>query len=285
MSVLLPRRIVGWTLITAVLVAAFAANLTAKALAADTLSLGRGGVAVWAVAQPKMEKPFEKRELTVQMGPDIKMEFVAIDPGTFMMGLVKGLNGIERHEETIAKPFYMGKCEVTQEQWKFLMGDNPSLHKNQPKNPVEHVNWKPVQDFISKMNAKYAPKGMAFALPTEAQWEYACKAGATMRIGSTDDRDQIQKYGWIQKNSERKAHPVGQKLANKWGLYDMHGNVAEFCADNASTDASMKGPDKYIIRGGSFQKGETDCTSYAREVRGGEANLRYDGFRLICVPK
>jgi formylglycine-generating enzyme required for sulfatase activity len=171
------------------------------------------------------------KELTVDLGGGVKMEFVLIPAGSFMMGDDKG--GPHQkpvHKVTITKPFYLGKYEVTQEQWQAVMGNNPSHFKG-PKNPVEVVSWNDCQEFLAKLNEKLRAGGAKFSLPTEAQWEYACRAGTTTRYSFGDDMDQLKDYAWFGKEAEGTTHPVGQKKPNAWGLYDMHGNVAEWCAD------------------------------------------------------
>ena len=131
---------------------------------------------------------------------------------------------------TITKPFYLGKYEVTQEQWEAVMGSNPSHFKG-PKNPVEQVSWDDCQQFLVKLNAKSGGQGSKFVLPTEAQWEYACRAGSTGKFCFGDDEKQLGEYAWYEANSGDKTHPVGEKKPNTFGLHDMHGNVWEWCQD------------------------------------------------------
>ena len=111
-----------------------------------------------------------------------------------------------------------------------MMGNNPSLFKG-PKNPVETVSWDDCQQFLGKLHAKVGSGAGKFQLPTEAQWEYACRAGSTTRFCFGDDYLKLGDYAWYVKNSGRKTHPVGEKKPNAWGLYDMHGNVSEWCQD------------------------------------------------------
>ena len=117
----------------------------------------------------------------------------------------------------------MGKYLVTQEQWEAVMGNNPSQFKG-PKNPMEEVSWDDCQKFLEQLNAKSAA-AEKFQLPTEAQWEYACRAGSKTRYCFGDDEKQLGEYAWYRENSGDKTHTVGEKKPNAWGLYDMHGNA------------------------------------------------------------
>lgn len=232
---------------------------------------------------PKTHPPF-----VLDMGDGLKMDFVWLPSGSFMMGDPK--EGLPRRRVKIEKPFYLGKYEVTQEQWEYIMKSNPSLNKGEPdkrqewiKRPVDRVNWDEVQAFLKAMNLKYATVGMKFDLPTEAQWEWSCKAGFSTRIGSSDDPDRLPDYAWYGGNSNRETHPVGTKQPNDWGLFDMNGNVAEWCADVASPADAAK-PDTHVVRGGYWKDGETACRSTARLIRPGTVKLRYDGLRLLALP-
>jgi len=169
---------------------------------------------------------------TVDLGDGVTMEFVLIHPGTFQMGTDK-VNEANKdnpeqrpmHKVTIIKPFYLGKYLVTQEQWERVMGSNPSYFKG-ARNPVETVTWDDCQDFMAKLKEKVP--GKTFRLPTEAEWEYACRAGTTTDYNIGDSDAALGDYAWFRSNG---THPVGEKKPNAWGLYDMLGNVNEWCSD------------------------------------------------------
>jgi formylglycine-generating enzyme required for sulfatase activity len=225
-------------------------------------------LAIAGTACSKGSKPSDqgKTDLTVDLGGAVKMEFVLIPAGSFMMGDEKGAPWEKPvHKVTITKPFYLGKYEVTQEQWQAVMGSNPSEFKG-PKNPVECVSWLDCQEFLKKLNATAGTQAGTFTLPTEAQWEYACREGTQTRYSFGDDPAKLGEYAWWEKNAEESTHPVGQKKPNAWGLYDMHGNVREWCADWWDKDYYAKspaedpaGPDSgpgRVLRGGSWGGGD-----------------------------
>ena len=182
----------------------------------------------------------------IEMTNSIGMKLALIPPGEFMMGSPDsddsaGQDEKPLHKVTITQPFYLGKYEITQEQWEAVMGNNPSNFKD-PKNPVEQVSWDDCQQFLAKLNAKSLPVGGRFQLPTEAQWEYACRAGSATRYSFGDDESQLGEYAWFSENSENRTHPVGEKNPNAWGLYDMHGNVCEWCSDWYDSDYYANSP-------------------------------------------
>ena len=167
-------------------------------------------------------------EITNRIGMKLKL----IPAGEFMMGSPESVDDADdrakpQHKVRITKPFHLGVHEVTQAEYEKVMGKNPSNFKG-ARNPVEQVSWKDAVEFCKRLTAK---ESMTYRLPTEAEWEYAYRAGTTTRYSFGDDPASLGEYAWYGDNSEKKTHPVGEKKPNTWGLHDMHGNVWEWCAD------------------------------------------------------
>jgi formylglycine-generating enzyme required for sulfatase activity len=198
----------------------------------------------------------------------IGMAFKLLPGGTFTMGCPSGPVGEQPHRVTLTQPFELGVYAVTQEQYKRVMGRNPSGFKG-PQNPVEQVDWDDAVEFCRKLSALPDEKsaGYVYRLPTEAEWEYACRAGTTTDFSFGTAR--LGDFAWYSNNSRQTTHPVGQKKPNGWGLYDMHGNVEEWCQDwyrdypsGSVTDPT--GPSRgslKVCRGGCWWSSHDICRS------------------------
>jgi formylglycine-generating enzyme required for sulfatase activity len=225
------------------------------------------------------------------MTNSIGMKLVYIQPGEFQMGSDDGQSNEKPiHTVKISKGFYIGIYEVTQEQYQKVMGTNPSYFKGSNL-PVESVSWADAVEFCKKLSQT---EGKTYRLPTEAEWEYACRAGTTTQFSFGDDKSQLGDYAWYDKNSGGKPHPVGTKKPNAWGLYDMHGNAWEWCLDWYAKDWYSKGPeenplnesygDKWgrVVRGGFWFVNSGLCRvshrdGYGPSSRGGDGV----GFRVV----
>jgi formylglycine-generating enzyme required for sulfatase activity len=225
--------------------------------------------------------------LTLDCGNGIKLELVKIPAGSFMMGSNDYDSQKPIHRVNVPE-FLMGKYQVTQAQYEAVMGKNPSYFKSK-QNPVEQVSWNDAQEFCKKLSQK---TGRKVKLPSEAQWEYACRAGSTGIYCFGDNVDQLGKYAWYDENSDSKIHPVGEKLANAWGLHDMHGNVWEWCEDiwhdsynGAPTDGSAwlsgENQSKHILRGGSWNDFVQLCRSANRSRSNLDFRYNFFGFRFV----
>jgi formylglycine-generating enzyme required for sulfatase activity len=226
----------------------------------------------------------------------IGMEFVLIPAGSFTMGADNNFEEANDSETsarrvTISKAFYLGKYEVTQAQWEAVMGDNPSEFAGR-NNPVENVSWDDAQEFIKKLNQKEG--GNKYRLPTEAEWEYAARAGTTSVYSFGDDAEALGRYAWYDSNSSDATHPVGQKEPNGWGLYDMHGNVWEWVQDwydekyySGSPGTDPRGPSSgsfRVNRGGSWDADASGCRSADRNGNTPGNRICDLGFRLASSP-
>jgi formylglycine-generating enzyme required for sulfatase activity len=231
--------------------------------------------------------------LTLALAPGVDMEFVYIKPGVFAMGGTDDVRihwqGKEKpkHEVAISKGFYIGKHEVTQAQYKAIAGKNPSMSVG-PSLPVERVPWQGAVEFCRLATEKTRKQ---FRLPTEAEWEYACRAGSTDKWCFGSVPNDLADYAWFHNNSGRQTHPVGQKKPNAWGLHDMHGNVWEWVADRYDSDYYSKsprqdptGPDAGefgLSRGGCCGAHGYVCTSAIRRFVGASNPSRQTGFRVV----
>jgi formylglycine-generating enzyme required for sulfatase activity len=246
------------------------------------------------------------------LSSDVTLDLVWIPPGTFTMGSPRSEVGSEGdHQEwegpqtvvTISKGFWLGKTLVTQKQYKAVTGHKPGDQGHfvgedftniGPNAPMEAVSWDDAMAFCQKLTdqeraAGHLPEDLIFTLPTEAQWEYACRAGTTgARYGNLDY------IAWYAGNSGNTTHPVARKQPNAWGLYDMLGNVFEWCSDwyyirhpggKVTDPVGPLGGDDHVIRGGSWLTPADDCRSAYRDIgHGGWGRYNFIGFRLALVP-
>jgi formylglycine-generating enzyme required for sulfatase activity len=234
-------------------------------------------------------------EITLILQPgEIELEMRLVPAGQFIMGSTNGDEDEQPvHEVIISKPFFLGQYEVTQAQWEAVMGNNPSLFKIKKRGhrPVERVSWEEASDFCEKMNdlcKNVLPAGYRFDLPTEAQWEYACRSGSTGDYSG----DSIDEIAWYESNSYGRTCTVGMKSSNAWGLYDMHGNVWEWCRDwkgdypsSSVTDPTGPSSGEYrVCRGGGWLNIAWGCRSALRFSTAPSFRSYYLGFRLALVP-
>lgn len=206
----------------------------------------------------------------------VTFEMVRVDGGSFQMGSYSGGNDEQPvHTETVAT-FYIGKTEVTQRLWAAVMGSNPSSFRGENL-PVENVSWYVCQEFVDRLSRL---TGRIFRLPTEAEWEYAARGGNKSRGYTYSGSEDVYRVAWYYENSGGTTHPVAQKLDNELGIYDMSGNVWEWCSDNWSDSySSPRNSSNRVYRGGSGSYFATDCrvacrSGSAPSDRGGNLGLR-----------
>jgi formylglycine-generating enzyme required for sulfatase activity len=229
--------------------------------------------------------------VTLALDGNVTLKLALIPAGKFLMGSPrdeKDRRDYEgpRHEVTISKPFYMGVLAVTQEQYERVMGKNPSTFKG-AQNPVETLYWDDAVEFCLRLSMK---TGHAVRLPTEAEWEYACRAGSKGRFSFGDDDGRLGDYAWYLRNSDLKTHPVGQKKPNDWGLYDMHGNVWQWCGDWYAGARALdpKGPASgalRVLRGSGWTDPAFLCRSAFRGRASPDGRCDFVGFRVVVELK
>ena len=234
----------------------------------------------------------------------IGMKLVLIPEGTFMMGSPESEEGRKenetQHEVTISKDYYLGVTEVTQAQYEKVIGKNPSYYQgaivgNENADlPVEQVSWDDAVEFCKKLSELPEEKnaGRVYRLPTEAQWEYACRAGSKTAYSFDDEEGLLYEHGWFNRNSSDRTHTVGLLEPNAWGLYDMHGNVWEWCSDRygeypkgALSDPTGPKEGSYrVSRGGGWLSGAAGCRSAYRYWDYPSLRDGIIGFRLALSP-
>jgi formylglycine-generating enzyme required for sulfatase activity len=246
------------------------------------------------------------KEITNSIG----MKLVLIPKGTFMMGSPESEKGRKenetQHEVTISKGYYLGVYEVTQAQYEKVIGKNPSrfqgaiVGNENADLPVENVSWHDAVEFCKKLSDLPEEKkaGRVYRLPTEAQWEYACRAGGETAYSFGESSESMCDYAWFDENSRFQTHPVGQKKPNAWGLYDMHGNVFEWCSDRlgeypkgaVSDPAGPEEGSDRVFRGGGWHYEAADCRSANRDgdapsIRDGVLGFRVALSSQSGIPK
>jgi formylglycine-generating enzyme required for sulfatase activity len=235
----------------------------------------------------------------VEITNSIGMKLVLIPPGEFLMGspdsdLEAAAKEKPQHRVQITKPFYLATYEVTQAEYQKVLGINPSTFKDSGEDaPVESVSWDDAQTFCRKLSelSSEQASGRPYRLSTEAEWEYACRAGSTSKYSFGDSEEELGNYAWYDRNAGNKTHPVGEKQANAWGLYDMHGNVKEWCQDwdgpyEAGPASDPLGPgsaSRYVFRGGCWYRNGWFCRSADRDWGDPGRRDRDYGIRVVLV--
>ena len=235
-----------------------------------------------------------ENQMTLDVADGIKMPLVLIRSGEFVMGSPKSEEGRDfdegpQRQVTISKPFYMGTTEVTQEQYLAIMGNNPSKSTGLKK-PVEQVSW---NDAVAFCKAASEKSGRTVRLPTEAEWEYACRSGSQTRFSFGDKDRYVNAHTWHMGNTGIDTPVAGKKKPNAWGLYDMHGNVWEWCSDcyymsyanPNTTDPQALGGEYRVVRGGSWGAKHTCCRSASRDYSAPENRGNVCGFRVVVEVK
>jgi formylglycine-generating enzyme required for sulfatase activity len=240
------------------------------------------------------------REKAVRIADDVSLRFVWIAPGSYWRGSDAAEAGRDRdegpkHEVTLSRGFYLGIHEVSQAQWTAVMGHNPAAFRRgpeAPERPVESVSWDDCQRFIARLNALQLG---VFRLPTEAEWEYAARAGTTARFPWGDDPKEFKTHthAWANSRSYAVTHPVGRKPPNAWGLHDMHGNVWEWCRDwyapyPEGPQLDPEGPSsgrERVFRGGSWYDFPVSLRSANRHRHAPDRRYTAVGLRLVWEPE
>lgn len=284
------------------------ASLLATAKANDSKEKGR--VALDALSELLKLDPRHADGLALQakiagyFGPSkvgesftnsIGMKLTYIPAGEFMMGSPAGepdrYGDEQQHRVRLTQPFFMATTEVTQAQWRAVMGNNPSHFKGDNL-PVENVSWDDAMAFCAALSKK---EGKMYRLPTEAQWEYACRAGTTTAYSTGNGLEALKRAGWGSYDGEfgsaKSTKAVGSFRANAWGLYDMHGNVLEWCSDwyggypngNATDPTGMPNGDSRVLRGGSWFHNPDLCRAAYRLRITPDSRINLIGFRVVSL--
>jgi formylglycine-generating enzyme required for sulfatase activity len=226
----------------------------------------------------------------------VSLKMALIPPGSFWMGSPEGQGSDHehpRHRVTLTQGFYLGVCPVTQSQWQAVMGSNPSRFKGEHR-PVEMVSWDDCQKFCEELGKK---TGKRYRLPSEAEWEYACRAGTLTEYHTGDGVEALKRAGWCSYDgnygSAKETKPVGQFERNAWGLFDMHGNVWEWCLDDMRKYTKEDYTDRIdrttgrvarVLRGGSWDSIPSRCrAAYRLRFGPGIANVNIGLRVVLCL--
>ncbi len=299
-----------------VLAAAFACDAKDSKAQSQAIVVGNVAKPEDSTAPAQAVVVAEPKELTLDLGDNVTLKLLHIPAGKFIMGSPSDMtdreddeglppdrwvDGRPQFEVTISKPFYMGMYEVTVDQYEQFVKNTGTKHrepwafKQTGDHPVVDVSWADARAFCEWLSEK---SGKTVVLPTEAQWEYACRAGSGTRFYFGDNDKELGYYAWYIRNSMGEedrdlwsTHPVGLKRPNPWGLYDMHGNAWEWCADfyaeytGARTDPT--GPETggpRVLRSGSWNTGPIKCHSARRYKRAAASGLHPEvGFRVVVM--
>ena len=262
-------------------------TLTKEVMATQQSIVSQPTVAEQPVAQPTV---VNSDHISIPVKDGISIDMVRVEAGTFTMGATAEMEDPyddekPTHQVTLTNDYYIGKYEVTQALWKAVMGKKPSKFKGDNL-PVENVSWDDCQEFISQLNRI---TGKTFRLPTEAEWEYAARGGKKSRGYQYSGSNDISDVAWYDGNSGNKTHAVGSKQANELGIYDMSGNVWEWCQDwhgsysssSQTNPTGVKSGSYRVIRGEGWFSGARICRSSYRDGRLPYASSRDQGLRLV----
>lgn len=261
-------------------------------LSKDATAIQQSTVSQPTVAQQHVVQPTvtSSDNISIPVKYGISIDMVRVEAGTFTMGATSEMKDPyddekPTHQVTLTNDYYIGKYEVTQALWKAVMGNNPSRFKGDNL-PVELVSWDDCQKFISKLNNI---TGKKFRLPTEAEWEYAARGGKKSRGFQYSGSNNLSDVAWYDGNSGNKTHAVGTKQANELGIYDMSGNVCEWCQDwydkySSSSQVNPIGANsvsRRVIRGGNWLNYAGHCCSSCRSFGASDIGMNFLGLRLV----
>ncbi len=260
----------------------------------QSITIEEGRTATLNLTLIKAEPPQSTHKTYIENANcGLNMKMVYVEGGTFQMGATSEEEGAESDEMPVhsvtLSSYYIAECEVTQAQWQKIMGINPSYYTGDPNRPVDQVSWNDAQAFCRKLSAL---TGKRYVLPTEAQWEYAARGGKHSKGYKYSGNNTINNVAWYRDNGGSRTHPVKQKQPNELGLYDMSGNVYEWCSDwyrnyTSKSRTNPTGPSSgegRVLRGGSWIYYAQSCRVTHRSSYVPSSYFRDSGFRVVCLP-